>query len=195
MRIIFIRHGLTEANLEKRYIGRTDQSLCIKGSRKLYQSTLKGVYPKADIVYVSPLKRCIETADIIYTYVERVIINGFIEKDFGEYELKNYEDLKDDKEYIRWVNSNGTLPFPTGEDDALVKKRILDSFDQVLDQCIKKNTETAALIVHGGTIMTILSERLSSDRVSFYDYQCECQNGYITDYDNGDLRLIGEIKS
>lgn len=39
MKIIFIRHGKTKGNLEKRYIGKTDESLCeigIKELKKIY---------------------------------------------------------------------------------------------------------------------------------------------------------------
>ena len=35
LNILFIRHGQTQGNLERRYIGSTDQSLCIKGRAAL----------------------------------------------------------------------------------------------------------------------------------------------------------------
>ena len=34
---------------------------------------------------------------------------------FGAYEGKNYEDLKNDSYYQKWIDSNGTLPIPEGE--------------------------------------------------------------------------------
>ena len=62
MKIIFIRHGKTAGNLEKRYIGRTDESLCSKGKDKLLRRT----YPDCKTVITSGMKRCIQTAEIIY---------------------------------------------------------------------------------------------------------------------------------
>ena len=62
MKIIFIRHGQTKGNEEKRYIGRTDESLSQKGIEEIKNR----LYPDADTVWVSPMKRCVETAKIIY---------------------------------------------------------------------------------------------------------------------------------
>ena len=53
-----IRHGRTAGNLERRYIGSTDEPLCPEGRREV--SGLRA--PEADRVFASPLKRCLETA-------------------------------------------------------------------------------------------------------------------------------------
>ncbi|MBQ3692032.1 MAG: histidine phosphatase family protein, partial [Clostridia bacterium] len=58
MKIIFIRHGKTQGNLEKRYIGKTDEHLCTVGIDELKNRS----YPDTEIVVCSPMKRCIETA-------------------------------------------------------------------------------------------------------------------------------------
>ena len=59
MKIILIRHFMTQGNLEHRYIGTTDEPL-LPGQAISYD------YPEAEAVAVSPLKRCVETAEIIY---------------------------------------------------------------------------------------------------------------------------------
>ena len=61
MRITMIRHGMTLGNTQKRYIGVTDERLCPEGIQTLETGVAKGYYPAADTIYVSPLKRCIET--------------------------------------------------------------------------------------------------------------------------------------
>ena len=61
MKIIFIRHGKTAGNLEKRYIGRTDEPLCEEGISEL--ESIK--YPDSDEVLASPMKRCLQTARLI----------------------------------------------------------------------------------------------------------------------------------
>ena len=35
MKIYFIRHGLTEGNIQKKYIGKTDEPLCTEGIAEL----------------------------------------------------------------------------------------------------------------------------------------------------------------
>ena len=48
MRIYLIRHSMTKGNKEKRYIGTTDESLCLEGIRLLEER--KGMYP--EVTYV-----------------------------------------------------------------------------------------------------------------------------------------------
>lgn len=43
------------------------------------------------------------------------IIEELSECDFGEFENKNYKELSGNQDYQRWIDSNGTLPFPGGE--------------------------------------------------------------------------------
>lgn len=54
MKIVFIRHGRTKGNMQSRYIGITDEELCKEGIDELRSNT--GIYPKADIVFTSPMK-------------------------------------------------------------------------------------------------------------------------------------------
>ena len=58
MRAVFIRHGLTAGNLEKRYIGSTDEPLCGEGIARLKMRT----YPRCEVLVCSPMKRCLQTA-------------------------------------------------------------------------------------------------------------------------------------
>ena len=102
MKIIFIRHGQTKGNEEKRYIGRTDESLSQKGIEEIKNR----LYPGVDTVLVSPMKRCVETAKIIYPDSKYIICNDFRECDFGIFEGKNYDELKNDSDYQYGNNGN-----------------------------------------------------------------------------------------
>ena len=42
-RLFLIRHGMTEGNREKRYIGKTDEGLCDEGRRMLERRKAAGV--------------------------------------------------------------------------------------------------------------------------------------------------------
>ena len=86
-----IRHGKTYGNTLGRYIGVTDEPLCEEGKKELEQRTMDTV----ELLFVSPLKRCLETADILYPYAKQVKIPEFAECNFGEFENKNYQELKD----------------------------------------------------------------------------------------------------
>ena len=72
----------------------------------------KNLYPDAQVHFVSPLKRCIETANIIYPDAKPIIIKDFSECDFGDWEGKTGEELKDNTEFQKWVSGgeNATPP-------------------------------------------------------------------------------------
>lgn len=53
MIIVLIRHGMTEGNVSRRYIGITDENLCPKGQEILNENIKNRMYPMADIVFSS----------------------------------------------------------------------------------------------------------------------------------------------
>ena len=56
MRWVLIRHGQTQGNLERRYIGcRTDEPLCAAGREALRVCR----YPAVSRVFASPMRRCV----------------------------------------------------------------------------------------------------------------------------------------
>ena len=84
--MVLIRHGKTYGNTQGRYIGaRTDEPLCPEGKAALFKSS----YPEAEFVYVSPMKRCIETAQCIYPGIPMEKNLLLKECDFGVFENKS----------------------------------------------------------------------------------------------------------
>ena len=62
IKLWLIRHGKTEGNKLARYIGTTDEPLCQEGIEFLKKMD----YPKVQEIYVSPLRRCVQTAEILF---------------------------------------------------------------------------------------------------------------------------------
>ena len=63
LKLLLIRHGETEGNKLKRYIGkRTDEPLCPEAESRLEQID----YPAVQAVYASPMLRCTQTARILF---------------------------------------------------------------------------------------------------------------------------------
>lgn len=183
--IIFIRHAKTAGNLEKRYIGRTDEPLCAIGITELGKMS----YPAADLVICSSMLRCLETAQLIYPNREPLINENLRECDFGDFEGKNYHELSDNPAYLRWIESNGTLPFPCGESHDNFKRRCIAAFDKTVSEY---DAETTAFVVHGGTIMAIL-ERYALPKKGFYDYQVKNCHGFWTEFDGNHLTVKQEL--
>lgn len=186
MRINLIRHGKTRGNAEKRYIGRTDEPLSAEGISELEAIS----YPPCSRLVVSPMKRCIMTADIIYPRMEKLICPDFAEIDFGRFEGKNYLELSGDADYQKWIDSGGTLPFPAGEDIRDFKRRCIDGFNKLRQQL--PHEAVVSMVVHGGTIMALL-EHFLLPSTDYYDNQCANGHGFIVEHDGNHMRRIADI--
>lgn len=174
VQIFLIRHSKTAGNLLGRYIGTTDEPLCEEG-----RALLAGVsYPRADILYVSPRKRCVETAAILYPGQELIQVPDLRECDFGDFENKNYQELSGNADYQAWVDSGGKLPFPNGENHADFKARCGKAFEKTVLEALEQDVQSLCFVVHGGTIMSIL-ECYARPKRSFYDYQVKNGCGYV----------------
>lgn len=185
-----IRHGQTEGNKSGKYIGVTDEPLCVEGIEFL--KTLQ--YPEIDAVFVSPKKRCLQTAQILFPEHEAHVIPELAECDFGEFENKNYKELSGNQHYQQWIDSNGMLPFPGGESREAFRERCFDGFGKAVQQCINRKILRTGLVVHGGTIMNLMEEYCDEHR-SFYEWHVKNGKGYHVVLDpeawsQGDRRLI-----
>lgn len=119
MQILWIRHGQTQGNVERRYVGRTDEGLTADAKEKLKMRKQQGIGFEADLIYVSPMIRCRDTADLLFPEQRKVPWDGLQETDFGDFEYKNYEELKNDPVYQAWIDSNGQMLIPHGESGAI----------------------------------------------------------------------------
>lgn len=173
LKLWLIRHGMTEGNRHQRYIGVTDEPLCEEGRNLLSNVT----YPRVQALFVSPLRRCRETARILFGDQEQRVIELLAECDFGEFENKNYKELADNPHYQEWVDSNGTLPFPGGESKEECAARNLKGFEEVLEVLRNEGITEAALVVHGGTIMNIM-ETYALPEKAFYEWHVGNGCGY-----------------
>ena len=181
---LFFRHGLTPGNAQGRYVGRTDESLSPQG-----RSALSPCRWKVDVLYTSPMRRCLESAQVICPGLAPIVVPDFRECDFGAFEYRNHVELGDDPRYQAWIDSGGRLPFPEGENSEAFRARCRSAFQPLLEDSTGRR---AALVVHGGTIMAILSG-FALPRRDYFDYQVKNGRGYRCGVENGGLRVIEEL--
>lgn len=170
MEIALIRHFPTQGNLAKHYIGRLDEPL-VSGFSIVH------TYPPAETVIASPMKRCTQTAGVIYPGLPIRLQDDLRECDFGLFEGKSYEELKEHPDYQNWLKEGGMIPFPQGEDPNEFKKRCIRGFQETVETLIGEECTKAAIVVHGGTIMAVL-EHFARPVQSFYHWQAENGGGY-----------------
>lgn len=171
--IWLIRHGMTEGNRHQRYIGKTDEPLCEEGRKKLKTFS----YPDPEAVFVSPLVRCRETAELLFPGKRLRIIDQLAECDFGAFENKNYLELSGNTDYQAWVDSGGLLPFPGGESREEFRERTLEGFQRVVTDCFCSDISRAAVVVHGGTVMNVMEAYGRPER-DFYGWHLKNGCGY-----------------
>lgn len=176
---LLIRHGKTKGNIEKRYIGcMTDEELCDAGIAELDSDKLADLWPYLyEKVFVSPLKRCRQTAEVLLHDRKQSVIDDFKEIAFGEFENKNYIELQDNPAYREWLDSGGRMAFPGGESRETFITRTVEAFYDI----ITKNTtdyekKVLPFVIHGGNIMAIMSSLTGED---YYKFQIDCGDGYI----------------
>lgn len=155
--VYLIRHGMTDAGNEGRYIGHTDAPLSEAGEQQLREMTEAYEYPQPDVVFSSPLKRCLRTAQIVFPDTDAIPIRDLIEYNFGEFENKTAEELENHPVFPRWLAGEPDVDPPFGESSRDFQARVTDVFCRIVEGLIKTGTTRAAIVTHGGVITTLLS--------------------------------------
>lgn len=155
--IHLIRNGRTDDSTSGRYIGHTDAVLSPEGVAELHRLQEQADYPYVEAVFTSPLKRCTQTAHAIYPEREAIVMRELIEYDFGEYEGKTPEQLADDEGFASWLAGGPDAAPPFGESNAEFSARVCGCFLKIVEGMMKTKVTNAAIVAHGGVIMTILA--------------------------------------
>ena len=156
-------------------------------------------------IITSPMKRCLETAEILfpeklYEHVPRIQKAGLSECDFGTFEYKNYLELSGDAEYQHFIDTLGREGFPGGETTEAFKARTVEAFQEIWKEISSQSGQgadrTLVFVVHGGTIMAVM-EAFSEEKKSYYDWQVGNGEGVLgkMDASDGQIRNARIIKA
>lgn len=151
-----IRHARTPGNVARRYVGWTDESI-VEASLPILNDTVSQVI-------CSDLKRTVETAAHYFPQAKPRCLTAFRESNFGDFEMKTYEQLKNNAAYRNWIDTPEQLAPPNGETLAVLYSRVRVGMKQLE----AKNHQYAVL--HGGTIRAILVQ-FAPQPSAFWDWQ------------------------
>ena len=206
IKINIFRHGKTLLNERHCYVGVTDEGLSKNGETEVLEKKEKYDYKNPDTVFISPMKRCINTAEILFPNAEKIVIDELREMDFGSFEGKCYEELKDNIHYRKWIDqSRGMSPKEIEEiygnrliqDERIIlpeskedfSNRVINGIKIIINKSIANNSVT--IVAHGGTIMALAGMDKESD---YYKYMVGCAEGiearvlYTVD-ENGSIEI------
>lgn len=179
MDIVFVRHGKTGLNERGCFIGNTDCDISEEGLKQAEK--IKNFLGKFsfDGVYVSPLKRAVQTANVLSK--EYILDDRLREMNFGVFEGLSYQEIKKMyPEYLRaWNEDYQKYRIPGGENLEDVFNRVEDFIDD-----IKNGHERVLVVTHGGVIRCALSLILSS-RELFYKFKIDHGSVSIVEFDGG----------
>lgn len=97
----------------------------------------QGIYPDdADAkCYTTGMLRTEQTFSLIYGEREHETFVPLRELDFGDFEMKSYDELKEDPDYQTWISdATGSLPPPGGESTCDFRARVLAGFAELLQR-------------------------------------------------------------
>ena len=97
--------------------------------------------------------------------------------DFGDFEMKSYEELKDTPAYQAWITDVEHNPCPHGESAPQVLRRSLAAITPVV-----QGTEDAVCVIHGGVTAGLMMAWFGGGR---YDYSVSPGQGFQVTFREG----------
>lgn len=145
MKLFITRHGQTDWNLRGIIQGKTDIELNDNGRAQAQRIAAELKTTKLDAIIVSPLKRAVETAEIINQWHQLPIQydERLAERAFGDFEGTPLADF----DFCGFWNQEKEADFPSCEKTSDFFLRVY-SF---IDECrVKYEDQTVLVVAHGG---------------------------------------------
>ena len=187
-KLILARHGETVWNVEKIYRGRTDVNLDEVGIK---QAELLGKYLsnwKLEAIYSSPVKRALDTANIVARYqkIGVHIAEGLIDFDYGEWQSLPEQEAKRlyPTLHNEWHNNPHKVRMPGGESVEGVRRRAIE----VVNSVLSKYQGSVVLVSHRVVNKVLICSLLELDNSYFWNIKQDV--GGITVFNYVDGRFV-----
>lgn len=173
-KVFLVRHGKTEWNKLRKIQGSQDIGLSEEGVMQANYLSEK-FNGNFDLIYTSPLKRAIETANIISknTNLEPIVIDDLREINFGKWESLTFKEVecKFPEEFEKWRNDKIEGPLCGG--DVSVKKAGR-RFKNAIEPIVSKNAgKDIVFVAHGGIILAGLIAFFNWDMTMYHKISLE----------------------
>ena len=155
--LIFIRHGVTDWNLERRFQGCIDIELNAEGvtQARLTAERLAGMPLAA--VYASDLRRARQTAEPIARAIGVAVAvePGLRERHYGAFEGRTHDELSRDhpEAYQQWRDRVPDYPLPGGGESLLTLRERVQA--QMGRLAARHPGQTIVAVTHGGVLDSI----------------------------------------
>lgn len=151
--LTLVRHGETEWNALGKFQGCKDISLSKEGMLQA-EYLKKRFEDKFDYIFTSPLKRAIQTAEVISesSKIKPIIELELREINFGDWEGLTINEIEANfpEKFIEWKNDELNAPMCGG--DLSLKKASIRAKEAILEIVKKHQRENIIIVAHGGII-------------------------------------------
>lgn len=158
-KIFLVRHGTTAYNETGLLQGRIDNPLSPSGREEVSLLAEKLKSEPIGVIFSSPLKRAIETAELINEFhrVPVRIIDQFVEIDMGEWDGVSFAAIQErDIDFFRRWAADPKIPVPGGESFTQVCRRVKPGIRKVL----ASSEENVLITAHATVNRAILGNLL-----------------------------------
>ncbi|NLY43040.1 MAG: histidine phosphatase family protein [Clostridiaceae bacterium] len=156
-RLILVRHGEAEGNINRRFHGQTNSSLTPNGHLQAQKLAERLAKEKIDVLYSSDLSRAYDTAKYISKVKNLEIhkIQGLREINGGEWEDVPWDELpiRWPEAYYHWEHQPHLLQMPGGESMENFQRRVVTEIMKIVRENEGKNICVAT---HGTVIKALL---------------------------------------
>ena len=187
-KLILARHGETVWNVEKIYRGRTDVNLDEVGIK---QAELLGKYLsnwELEAIHSSPLRRALDTANIIARYqkIGVHIAEDLIDFDYGEWQSLPEQEAKRlyPTLHNEWHNNPHKVRMPGGESLEDVRRRSIE----VVNDVLSKYQGSVVLVSHRVVNKVLICSLLGLDNSYFWSIKQDVSG--ITTFNYADGRFV-----
>ncbi|MFL3005048.1 MAG: histidine phosphatase family protein [Candidatus Neomarinimicrobiota bacterium] len=162
IKISFFRHFKTSYN-DGSYLGQSrNPNIDLK-------SIIKDEFEEPNIIYSSPLARCIQSANIIYKNSNLIYDNRLLEFNYGDAEGLKYEEFLHQYPHIISDWKNGKDPcFPNGENTNQVFNRLFSFLRDLSKTLNKSHINRVSIFTHNGILRCLIGNFFQIDKKDWF---------------------------
>lgn len=185
IRLILVRHAVTNDNEESRLSGHIDSTLSKYGIEQVKKLTKYLERYDIDKIFTTTSKRTKDTVEPLANIKNIDIIERDTLKEisFGDFEGITFKEIQDNHsdEFDKMISQGYDYKYPNGES-------LIESYDRVskeIDNIINENDNMSILICsHGGTIRNIISYLISNNYEYHWNFRIDNASVTIIEVEN-----------
>nr|WP_251009455.1 histidine phosphatase family protein [Bacillus sp. ISL-39] len=171
---------MTEENKRQAYLGWTDSPL-------VALQNFPEIPDSFGQIYSSDLGRCRETANVLFPKAVAEIVPELREINFGDWEGKTYEELRNEEKYKKWLSEPFKISPPNGESFDAFTHRVEKGWEKITRNMVGLQINTAAVVTHGGVIRYLLTVYAPEEK-DFWEWSIPYGRGYQLTWSREGLR-------